>query len=138
MAWKRGEIHKVILMGLDGEPYTAGALTGTVTANELIRELVYIKSDGTFAQADATDNSKPAIGVIVAKPTSTTAVIKLFGKVGGYTGLTRGALQYLSETLGALTESAPAGSNKIVQPVGYAISTTQVLFNIVPQWTVNP
>jgi hypothetical protein len=82
---------------------------------------VYVSAANTVAKADADDTSKlPCIGVIVSKPTSTTCVVQTTGEVT-LSGLTAGALYYLSGTAGAITTTVPT-DNAI--PIGIAKSTT--------------
>jgi hypothetical protein len=94
-----------------------------------VGEWVYISAANTVAEADADDATKrPAIGVVVAKPSTTSCLVQMSGE---YTtsGLTAGAAYYLSAaTAGAITATPPAGN---AQLVGIAKSTTVLL--IFPQ-----
>lgn len=118
------------LEGAVGRNFKAG---GALTMGNA----VYVASDGDVeagrANAAATSD---AIGVVAAvnEPGDTTAAagdavtVVTFGPVGGFSSLTPGKIQYLSDaTAGALTETAPSGAGKWLKAVGYAESAT-VLF----------
>lgn len=82
--------------------------------------------DGTsWIQADAsvTSTCDSLLGISLGSST-----IHLYGP---YTtsGLTSGAIQYVSETAGATTETAPSTSTSIVRIIGYALSTTELFFD---------
>lgn len=63
----------------------------------------------------------------------------LRGYYSGYSLLTPGALYYLSAaTPGAIVTAPPATPGTIVQPVGLAISFTDVIFDIPLLFNVNP
>lgn len=97
----------------------------------------YIASDDDveITDANAAATSK-GVGVVVAVADTsglTTAVagdgvsLVVFGPVGGFSSLTPGAIQYLSETAGAITETAPTGAGTWTHIMGYALSA-EVLF----------
>jgi len=94
-----------------------------------IGDLAAIKdSDGYAYKADA-DSSilRPAIGVITKGASSGNNVeICVFGVLSGWSGLSEGQPAYLSTSAGAITQSAPGVWD---QQIGYAISTSQYLFN---------
>jgi hypothetical protein len=117
-------------------PKSTATLDVTVTAGEDLAALdcVYIsQGDGSKTagrayktDADNTYSSSTAISLGLAPAaiaSGNTGSIRLGGSLGGYTGLTAGATQYVSATAGALTESAPTN----VQIVGQATSTTEVM-----------
>jgi len=88
-------------------------------------DLVYLSSSETWSQADASAESTcdSALGIRM----SSTEV--LFKGIYTTTGLTAGAVYYASETSGAITATAPSTSTSIVRVVGYALSTTELLFD---------
>jgi len=117
-------------------PKSTATLDVTVTAGEDLTALdcVYIsQGDGSKTagrayktDADQTYSSSLAINLGLtpsAISEDETGSIRMGGSLGGYTGLTAGATQYVSATAGALTESAPTN----VQIVGQATSTTEVM-----------
>jgi hypothetical protein len=48
--------------------------------------------------------------------------------ISGFTGLVPNTTYFLSTTAGALTDTPPGGAN-IIQPVGYALTSTQLYFH---------
>jgi hypothetical protein len=85
--------------------------------------VVMIKSaDGYAYKADANDAAlRPAVGVVDKGCSSGgTAEIVTSGIISGYSSLTKGSAAYLSETAGAITQTAPSYTQKI----GVAISGT--------------
>ncbi|MCX5824427.1 MAG: hypothetical protein NTY86_13210 [Deltaproteobacteria bacterium] len=84
-------------------------------------------SDGLAYKADANDAAlRPAIGIIgKGGATGATVEIIVIGTLSGWTTLSEGGPGYLSETAGAITQSAPSYS----QQVGQAINTTTYLVN---------
>jgi hypothetical protein len=103
----------------------------TVPSAASVNDLVY--STGAFT-ADRADNSAtttaPGIGIVTAKPSSTTATLAYSGVVGGFTGLTPGADLFIG-TLGAIIEAGalPTTPGSVVQKIGIAIDTTTLLLN---------
>lgn len=103
---------------------SAQAADGTFTclSGDAVGDWVYVSAASTVAKADADDAAKiPAVGVITSKPTTTSCVVRFCGEFTT-TGLTAGALYYLSATAGAITATPPSG--KAAAPVGVAKSTT--------------
>ena len=101
----------------------------TIEASETLAagDFVNIHDSGgvKVRKADASDPIKQADGFILAGVTSgADAFVYLEGRNTAKTGLTIGAVQYLSTTPGATTETAPSGSGNIVQVIGKAYSTT--------------
>lgn len=111
------------------------------TAGEAIaaRECVYL-SDGTGSRTAGrwylADSDTVAYSVGVAKTgiamgaiaSGSVGLIRVDGAMGGFSGLTAGANQYISSTAGALTETAPTAN---ARTVAVATSTTAVV--LVPQ-----
>jgi hypothetical protein len=117
-------------------PKSTATLDVTVTAGEAISALdaVYIsqgdgsKTSGRAYQTDADETYSSSLAVTIglapaAIASGETGSIRLGGALGGYTGLTAGATQYVSATPGALTGTAPTNS----RIVGQAVSTTEVM-----------
>jgi hypothetical protein len=91
-------------------------------------DIVYIKSDGKAYLADADDTAKrPARGV-VGKGGAAGANVEILmdATLGGFSGLTPGATQYLSNTAGEWTETAATD----YQPCGFSLTATDVQVNI--------
>lgn len=101
-------------------------------------DLINIYDDGgtPFARkADASDSFRPAVAFVVEAASAGGSLVagedvRLFfgGNIITTSGRTPGAVQYLSETAGLMTETAPVGSGKVVQVIGRAISATKVIF----------
>lgn len=87
---------------------------------------VYVSAANTVALADADDTAKNSpVGFTVSAPTGSTAVVRFCGIVTAAGSFTAGAVQYLSATAGALTETSPNAPYGI--PVAIAINTTDLL-----------
>jgi hypothetical protein len=102
-----------------------------------ILDAIYISDDTnnilpTVQKADAnvsavTANVRAVI-VAVAQPGETAGVtgeavtICVFGPVSGYAGMTPGARQFVSNTAGEITETAPTGAGTWTAPTGFAES----------------
>lgn len=92
-----------------------------------VRDLVYQDTSVDMKAIVASNNTatEPVIGIILDKPSSTTANVLILGIVSGYSGLTRGSKLFLGIG-GTFTHAAPTSG--YVQPLGVALSSTQVLF----------
>ena len=104
-------------------PYT---ISGAVS----VGDAVYLTSALTVARADA-DNAaaRPPIGVVAGISGSTASVAASGAVASGLSGLTAGAVYWLSTTPGQMTTTEP-GTNAYV--MGVAISDTQMLVGSVP------
>lgn len=87
---------------------------------------VYLHTDDKFYRADANDGAKDEVmGIVVKDAASGRPVTVLYlGVMGGYTGLTRMALYYLSNTIGEIADAAGTA----VYPLGIAVATDRILF----------
>jgi len=109
-----------------GRPKTEDSVY-TCTATESIGDAVYISGADNVRQADASSTSTmPAIGIIVAKPSSTQCLVRTKGIVKGLSGLTAGSRYFISTAAGGITATAPTGSGEVVQYIGVAKSTTEL------------
>lgn len=115
--------------GATGPAGPSGASTFVVgTTVALVNgNLVHIGATG-LVLADATDDTKPADGFVLASfIANTQATVYPVGSViPGLSGLTPGGLCYLS-TAGGVTQTVP--SSGASQIIGRAIDATRVLFN---------
>ena len=115
---------------LDAEPGTDHYATGIIAsmqAGEAISafELVYIHSDGDLMKADASaTGTMPAIGIATAAISDTAyGNILLRGFVRDDTwNWTPGGRLYVSETAGAITQTAPSDDGDFIQVVGIALT----------------
>lgn len=103
---------------------------GTLAAGDLVN----VFSDGGVSKvrkADATNATAPANGFVLSAYTAgQTATVYWGGINSQVTGLTVGNV-FLGTTAGAVTSTAPSTSGNVVQKVGYAITSTSMMF--VPQ-----
>ena len=106
--------------------------------NVTLHQWVYVSTtDGQVSVADANDTGHyPAIGVSVSSGTiSAGNAVKIlthgtYNNSDGFGGdLTEGAVLYLSETAGTLTETAPSDDGDRVQVCGIAIGPRDVFVN---------
>lgn len=103
------------------------------TASEALTSaapFVYIKSDGTVANASATSGGNPTIGFVLANVANAAQATVFFeGRVTGLSGLTVGARYYLSDTVaGGATLTPVSGTGKLHQYLGRAVSTSTIAF----------
>jgi hypothetical protein len=102
----------------------------TVPSAAAVGDLMYSSGSDTLARADnASISTVPAIAVVVAKPTSTTATVVYLGRVDVFAGLTPGADYYVG-TSGALilASSLPSASGSVAQKIGTALAADALLF----------
>lgn len=101
---------------------TGEAIDGSTTP----QVVCILASDGLVYKADGNTNTKvQAFGFVTTNALITTApAITVTGIVAGFTGLTKDANYYVSDTAGSIT-ATPSTSCAI--PVGIAISATQLL-----------
>lgn len=80
--------------------------------------------------ANAADATKPTGGFVsVAVTSGGPATVYLPGAVdGALTGLTPGAVYYLDTVAGGVNSTAPSSSGNLVQQVGVAATSTQLIF----------
>lgn len=104
----------------------------TVSAGVTVRQLLYRSGSGTAALADASDPAKmPAIGFVASKPSATTAVLADEDELGGFVGLTPGAVYYADPaTPGGITATQPVTAGQVAQEVGVAKSATVLTIHI--------
>jgi hypothetical protein len=104
-------------------------VSGTAGETVVTGQVVALKdADGEWYLADADDVTiRPAIGIVGSKTggNGDTIEIILQGILTGWTTLAEGDPAYLSETAGAVTQSAPS----YAQQLGIAISTTDYYFD---------
>jgi len=104
-------------------------LTLEVTMDVAVQagQLVYIKSNGRGALANAgAAGTMPARGVATMDcPANRAIALVVFGKFGGWSGMTPGATHFASATAGELDTAAGTVSQK----VGFAVSATDVFIN---------
>jgi len=113
----------------------SGLVTAVCTVAEVVGDLVYISgakvgSDYSVRTVDNTLVTKmPAIGVIIAKPTPTKAVVQLQGETSVFSGLTPGTTYWVGDT-GQPTGTPPVpsgpGARKYWQSIGVATDSGKI------------
>lgn len=132
--------NKTVKTGADGKldatlmPNGIGADTAQITASEALAagDLINIWDNaGAFnmRKADASAAGKHAMGYVTAAVAQNATGTAYFEATNSQvTGLTAGT-QFLSATIpGKATNTAPTGTGKIVQRVGFATSATSLNF----------
>lgn len=116
---------------LENTPGTAQQIY-TVAMGVTTLQLLYRSGSGTAALADASDPAKmPAIGFVASKPSATTAVLADEDELGGFVGLTPGAVYYADPaTPGGITATQPVTAGQVAQPIGEAKSATVLTVRI--------
>jgi hypothetical protein len=100
--------------------------SGTVN----VGDVVYLASSLTVARADADNASaRPPIGVVTGVSDGTASVAGSGSVASGLSGLTPGAVYWLSTTPGQMTTTEPETNAYVI---GTAISTTQMLMGTLP------
>lgn len=113
-------------------PYS-NAITGNYScdAGVSVNDVVYVSSADTVAKADSDNiSAQPLIGLVLDKPTSTTAVVIYYGEISGFSSLSVGETYYLSTNPGQITNIAPSSMGSIVQRVGFAKNSTTLVVMI--------
>jgi hypothetical protein len=119
-------------------PIGVGQEVLSITAFENLSagDFVNIFLDGGVAKvrkADASGgNAKKADGFVIAAFTTGNTASVYFGNVNtGVSGLTIGAVYYLSDSVaGGITSTAPTASAAIVQQLGKAVTATSLLVEV--------
>lgn len=100
-------------------------------ATVVVGDAVYLSGADAVDKADADAAlNRPAMGIVSAKPTTTTCTLRYSGELGGYTGLTPGATYYLSTVSGGIVTPTPTGSNVLSQVLGDARNSTTLVIDI--------
>ena len=101
-------------------------------ASVVVNDIVYMSAPGAVAKADASSTTtSPAIGIVSAKPTPTTATVRTDGLITGMPGLVAGDIYYLASGLpGTMTTIAPSVAPGRVQKLGQAKTTSSFEINI--------
>lgn len=116
-------------------PVGMGAETITATATEALTAGNFVNvynNAGVISvrKADATTNSKPANGFVIAGfANAAVATVYMISQTNtAVTGLTVGAEYFLSTTPGAVASAPPSAAGNIVQFLGFANSATSLAF----------
>jgi hypothetical protein len=136
-----GDAGKIVALDSNGKlnnnmmPTGVGAEVVTHPSSENLTAGNFVNlwnDSGTIKvrKADATDNTKPADGFVLANVTSpaNADVYLISGQNDQLSALTLGGEYYLSTTPGAITATAPSSAGNIVQRLGKAVSATKLIF----------
>lgn len=89
-------------------------------------------------KANATDNTKPAIGIVNSvNPVAAgdfCEVIIANGLISGISGLTAGTRYFLSTSNGLITNVAPVAAGNIEQVVGFALASNRLYMKLDWGW----
>ena len=98
-----------------------------------VRDVVYEVSANNCDKANATTiATMPVIGVVISKPTATSCVIARSGEVVGFGVLTADVPYFAGLIAGTITASAPSGTGRVVQPIGYARNADVLVVELGP------
>lgn len=106
--------------------------TKNCDAGVMVGDFVYvdpINFNGVIKNIDNTPDY-PTIGIVIAKPTTTTARVALYGEIVAFTGLNQADYVFL-DIDGTATSVPP--TTDYVQILGYATGTDRMILN--PQIT---
>lgn len=117
--------NSMMPVGIGADTFTANA-SGALSAGDL----AYITSGSLIARASAASSGNQAVGFVLAASTSGQPATMYFeGRNTALSGLTPGARYYLSDaTPGGITATPPAGTGKLHQFIGAAVSATSLDF----------
>ena len=130
------DVHELRLDATPDTDHKAnGPTTNTINAgySSAIGDVVYLGSGGKWLEADAsaTGTAEALLGIALEAKTDTQAMLVAlpgsFVRDDTWTWTT-GAQLFLSETLGAMTETGPSTTDAVVRIVGYAVSADVVYF----------
>lgn len=119
--------------------YLSGAVQVTRTAGATLaaRDLCVLNASSQMVLADASAEAtaKGFLGIAAAAINSAASGTFIHrGSVGGFTGLTAGAVYYISTTAGGITTTPPSTTGEFVRVVGYAESSTALWFDPSAVW----
>jgi len=113
-------------------------LTGTYNCPTTVsvNDAVYLTSADNVDKANA-NTKEPVIGLVCAKPTTTSATIQYYGELTGYSSLSTGSTYYLATSDGGITNIPPSSVGSVVQRLGFARNTTTLVIMIDRELVVN-
>ena len=95
-----------------------------------LRDAVHIVNPGVVTIADKNDPANlPVIGLVVAKPTTTSCIVRTIGFLEGFTGLAEGETYYLGAD-GKITNTATTTSGEALYVMGVAKSSSKLELRI--------
>lgn len=112
---------------------TITGFTGIAYESIAAGNLIYIRTDGKVANANATASGSEAIGFVTqAYNAGDTVTYFNYGIMSGLSGLTVGAPYYMGTLAGGIASGngVPSNAGNVLRQIGTAISTTQIAFNL--------
>lgn len=112
---------------------TTTQATFSCLASVAVGDVVYSSGSGTVDKAFAgiVGQTADAIGIVSAKPTSTTAVVVSHGPVTIFVGLTPSSVYYVSTVFaGQISSAIPTTTGTKLQSLGVATDPTQLFVDI--------
>ena len=110
------------------------ALVFACPVSVAVTDVVHISASGTVDKASSESGAGQTgdpVGVVVSKPSTTTAVVVFSGAVGGFSGLTPGTIQFQDpSTPGGITATPPSGSGERSQLIGTASTATELIVDL--------
>lgn len=132
-------VDSLVATGADGKidvsflPAGVGADTKVIVASEALASgdwvNIHISSGIKVRKADATTAGKRVQGFVLANVLSAgNATVYLRGINNALSGLTPGSEYFLSTTPGAASLTVPSTTGNLIQPIGPALSATELLY----------
>lgn len=100
--WDGSAWVEFIIGGGGGGPSPLDGLYTCEASVSVLDAVAQSTTSNKVILASASDASKEAVGIVLTKPTTTTAMVRGMGEVSGYGGLTPGNMVFLSTTAGDL------------------------------------
>lgn len=127
-------INEVEVTAAPGSDLGSAGLKTTLTAGEdlVFGDVTYVKSDGKMGKADAdaiaTSSAIAFCLATIANDASGAFLLHGFVRNDGW-NWTVGGLIYLSTTAGGMTQTAPSGTDDVIQILGVATHADRMYFN---------
>jgi len=100
----------------------------------VVCDAVYLSAESMIDRANASSAlTCDVIGVVVEKPTSTTAIVQPIGLTNIFSDLSPNQRYWVDTTAGALTTIPPSTTGQVVQQVGRAVTATIMQVAIQPR-----
>jgi len=124
---------QTLVIGIDAIDRCAPIFDFTATQGQLVNLINTAGVTHAKLATAAAAGTAPALGFASSGDGVTSGNngdVQAKGKIIGLTGLTPGAIYYLSDTVaGSYQTAKPVGAGKIVQPIGFAMDATVLYFN---------
>ncbi len=108
-----------------------GATSFTCPATVAVGDAVYVSAADVVDKATSLDVAKAAIGLVLDKPSATTAIVVDSSDLPVFAGLLPGESYFLGTVAGSIVASAPPPSAAFTQRLGYAKNATTLKAQVV-------